>query len=256
MAARPSRPFYGRFGWAYDLLITDPVEPFVDRVGAALAARGIVGGSLLDAGSGTGRYAIEISRRGFTVTAIDSSPDLVEQARAKEVPRGMHVAFRVGDILRLEPTGDFDAVLCRGVLNDVTDEADRGTAIESLARSLRPGGALILDVRDLRGSIERVTREPLVEHRVQIGDRVLVYRAVRHIDEPEGLIVSTEEFVLTTPAGVERLGSTFAMKPWTEGELRARLVDAGFRDIDCAAGWRHRNSATVTDRIFCAATRN
>ena len=255
--ARPpaARHFYGRFGWAYDLLITDPVEPFVDRVVAVLAARGIAGGRLLDAGSGTGRYAIELAGRGFDVTAVDASPQLLEQAAAKPVPGGGHVDFHLGDILVLEATADFDAVLCRGVLNDLTEETERATAIDRLGGVLRPGGVLIVDVRDREASIERITRQPLVQHVVDLARGTLRYRSDRRIDAAAGLIVSEERFELTTPAGVERASAAFAMRPWSPDELRAHLTRAGFEDIDCQTGWRRRAGDTVTDRIFCTASR-
>ena len=75
------RPFYGEFAWAYDYLIERPVAGECAGMVAALARRGIgPGASLLDAGCGTGRYAVELARHGFVVSGIDRSPALLAEA--------------------------------------------------------------------------------------------------------------------------------------------------------------------------------
>ena len=62
------RPFYSEFAWAYDLLIDRPVQKECAAIAAWLVERGVVPGStLVDSGCGTGRYAIELSRRGHVL---------------------------------------------------------------------------------------------------------------------------------------------------------------------------------------------
>src|SRR5687768_17073611 len=74
----PSRPFYAEYAWAFDLLIDRPVQQECRTIAAWLAERGVVlGATLLDAGCGTGRYAMELSRHGYIVHGIDRSPELV-----------------------------------------------------------------------------------------------------------------------------------------------------------------------------------
>ena len=41
------------------------------------------GGSVLDAGCGTGRVAIELARRGHEVVGVDLDPGMLDTARAK-----------------------------------------------------------------------------------------------------------------------------------------------------------------------------
>jgi hypothetical protein len=112
------RPFYGEFAWAYDYLIERPVADECAAMTTALARRGIVPpASLLDAGCGTGRYAVELARRGFAVTGIDRSPALLAEARRRPVETAARVRFESGDLLELPAGTDLDAIVCRGVLN-------------------------------------------------------------------------------------------------------------------------------------------
>jgi ubiquinone/menaquinone biosynthesis C-methylase UbiE len=55
------RPFYNEFAWAYDLLQAEPIVTRVDFMEGLLSRNGILHGSkILDAGCGTGRYAVEL----------------------------------------------------------------------------------------------------------------------------------------------------------------------------------------------------
>lgn len=72
----------------------------------------LTGHRLLDAGCGTGAFAVEAARRGAEVVAIDLAPTLVALARTRtptDLGEG-RIDFRVGDML--DPTlGRFDHVV-------------------------------------------------------------------------------------------------------------------------------------------------
>ena len=71
------------------------------------------GRRVLDAGCGTGAFAVEAARRGAEVVAVDISPTLVGLARERAAAQGWdqgRVSFRVGDML--DPGhGRFDHVV-------------------------------------------------------------------------------------------------------------------------------------------------
>jgi 2-polyprenyl-3-methyl-5-hydroxy-6-metoxy-1,4-benzoquinol methylase len=98
----------------------------------------IAGQRVLDAGCGEGYLARALAGRGARVTGIDLSPQLIEQARAKD-PAG---DYRVADLSQPLPAGDsFDAVGSFLVLNDVADY--RGFA-STLGTAVKPGGRLVI----------------------------------------------------------------------------------------------------------------
>src|SRR5262245_11611172 len=107
------RPFYAEYAWAFDLLNDRPVRKECAVIAAWLIDRGITpGAEVLDAGCGTGRYAIELARRGYGVHGLDLSPELIEVATRAVAGSTGRVTFSVGDIRRL-PTSQYDAILCR-----------------------------------------------------------------------------------------------------------------------------------------------
>src|SRR5512134_3974482 len=52
---------------------------------------------ILDIGCGTGRHAIELARRGYTVVGVDLSESMLNKARAKAQANGVTVDFRQAD---------------------------------------------------------------------------------------------------------------------------------------------------------------
>jgi Methyltransferase domain len=96
-----ARPFYASFAEAYDLLITDPVEPWISAVDARLRANGDVGQRLLDAGCGTGRHAAALISLGYDVELADASPEMLRLA-AKRCPTARtHLLGRVPRCIRV-----------------------------------------------------------------------------------------------------------------------------------------------------------
>jgi len=190
------RPFYSEFAWAYDLLIDRPVQKECAAIAAWLVERGVVPGStLVDSGCGTGRYAIELSRRGYRVRGIDRSADLIEEAMRCAGTRSPQLSFEVGDILTLPRSND-DGVICRGVLNDVIEEDDRQSAFAAFARVLRTGGVLILDVREWEATAERKDREPLFRKRVDTDRGRLTFMSVTELDPPTRRLLVRETHTL------------------------------------------------------------
>jgi SAM-dependent methyltransferase len=150
-AVAGERPFYDRHADAYDALISDPVEPWVAVVDESLQSAGLSNAKLLDAGCGTGRHAAALIQRGHDVTLLDASSALLRIAR-KRCPDAPAV---VTDLCAPALTGPFDAVIARGVLNDLLTDNERADALGVIAGLTRAGGVLVLDVRESARSRQR-----------------------------------------------------------------------------------------------------
>ena len=104
-------------------------------------------GSVLDVGAGTGRYAVELARRGYDVTAVDLSEALIRRARALAAEEGLtdRVRFLVGDARELDGLqgpNQFDAVLMLGPLYHLVAALDREAALGQAFARLRSGGLI------------------------------------------------------------------------------------------------------------------
>lgn len=74
-------------------------------------------GSVLDAGGGTGKWTVQLAKRGYTVYLVDLSREMLEEASQKVKEEGLSdmVHISEGNILNLNfPSHYFDFVLCEG----------------------------------------------------------------------------------------------------------------------------------------------
>jgi SAM-dependent methyltransferase len=111
-------------------------QPAFERLGQA----GVLAGTVLDVGCGTGEHALLAASLGHDALGVDISPRAIELARAKAADRGLTARFLVWDALRLPELGEhFDTVLDCGLFHVLGDEA-RGRFVASLSAVVAEGG--------------------------------------------------------------------------------------------------------------------
>jgi SAM-dependent methyltransferase len=95
--------------------------------------------TVLDAGCGTGRLAIELARRGVGVVGVDGDPDMVALARSK----APDLTWVVADLAELALPERFDVVVLAGNVVPYVAADRRARAVAACARHLLPGGVLV-----------------------------------------------------------------------------------------------------------------
>lgn len=108
---------------------------------------------VMDTACGTGHHAIALASHGFQTFGSDLFPEMVSLADANAKAAGARVTFRTAGFGSINDSfkqpGEFDAVLCLGnSLPHVTSEADLEKALIDLRDLLRPGGLLLLQIRN------------------------------------------------------------------------------------------------------------
>ena len=96
--------------------------------------------TVLDAGCGTGRVAVELARRGYAVVGVDVEPLMLESARAKAPGLEWVLADLAADPL---PGGPYDLVVAAGNVMIFLQLGTEAAAVANLAAALRPGGLLV-----------------------------------------------------------------------------------------------------------------
>lgn len=229
-----ARPFYHRYAAAYELLQPEPVDARVGAIAALLDKRKVPPPArVLDAGCGTGRYAAGLADHGYHVVGVDRSPDLVAIARGKGCVGTGTLDFAIDDLTTMEGRGQFDAILCRGVLNDILEDDDRERLSWRFARLLRLGGALLLDVRDWSKTVRRYeSRTPLTRVVALPNEGELSFQSETTLgrDAHQMRVRETFELRRTGSKEVERTTTAFRMRCWSEQELSQHFGGA-FEEI-------------------------
>jgi S-adenosylmethionine-dependent methyltransferase len=121
---------------------------------------------VIDAGGGTGGFAVPLAAAGHRVTVVDPNPDAMAALRRRYAEHVSHLdadqADRVGEgsldavqgdldgLLDVVTPGAADLVLCHNVLEIVDDPA---VALAAIRAALRPGGMVSLLVAGRGGAV-------------------------------------------------------------------------------------------------------
>lgn len=113
-------------------------------------------GSVLDAGCGTGRVAIELDRRGIDVVGVDLDTRMLDEARSK----APHVPWILGDLVDVAVAGpdseagaataatrEFDLIVMAGNVMVFVEAGTEAAVVANMARHLAPGGRLVTGFR-------------------------------------------------------------------------------------------------------------
>ncbi len=102
--------------------------------------------SVAELGCGTGSLTRLLAERGYAVTAVDLSPDML--AVAEQKCRGLGVLFLCQDMSRLTLLEPVDAaVSCLDSVNYITRPAAVRRTFQRVYRVLSPGGVFLFDVK-------------------------------------------------------------------------------------------------------------
>jgi SAM-dependent methyltransferase len=103
--------------------------------------------SVLDAGCGTGRVAIELARRGIEAVGVDVDPSMLATARA----RAPSLTWIQADLCHLELDRTFDVVVLAGNVPLFTPPGTQPGLVRACARHVAPGGSLVAGFQLGRG---------------------------------------------------------------------------------------------------------
>jgi len=100
---------------------------------------------IIDVGCGTGRHAIELTKRGYRVTGIDLSESQLQRAKEKARAQNLQIDFRKHDARQLPFSQEFDLaiMLCEGAFALMETDEMNYEILRNVANSLKSTGKLI-----------------------------------------------------------------------------------------------------------------
>lgn len=117
---------------------------FIERIFQKYAAQPVK--SILDLGCGTGGHVLPLMKRGYAVTGVDRSEEMLLCAREKLGNDCKDISFVQGDIRTIELGTTYDAVISMfAVLSYQTTNDDLSKTLSTVAKHLRPKSLFIFD---------------------------------------------------------------------------------------------------------------
>jgi SAM-dependent methyltransferase len=106
--------------------------------------------TVLDAGCGTGRVAIELARRGIETVGVDIDPRLLDRARSK----APELEWHLGDLATVDLGRQFDVIVMAGNVVIFLTPGTEGAVLKNMARHLHPGGHMVAGFQLSMGYLE------------------------------------------------------------------------------------------------------
>lgn len=100
---------------------------------------------ILDIACGTGRHAVELAKRGYTITGIDLSADQLNRAGEKAKAASVRIVFLQKDATQLDFNEQFELaiMICEGAFPLMETDEKNFMILQGAFRALKPGGKLI-----------------------------------------------------------------------------------------------------------------
>ncbi|MFA6282205.1 MAG: class I SAM-dependent methyltransferase [Candidatus Omnitrophota bacterium] len=100
---------------------------------------------IIDIGCGTGRHAIELTKRGYDVTGVDLSENQIKRAREKAKEAVLAIDFQTQDARNLPFDGEFDLaiMLCEGGFSLMETDEMNFEILKEATKALKSKGKFI-----------------------------------------------------------------------------------------------------------------
>jgi SAM-dependent methyltransferase len=179
------------------------------------------GDLVLDLCSGQGRHAVPLAARGLHVTALDMSFQYLELASAAAEKAGVQFETVHADMRDIPFEDHFDAVVNMfSSFGYLESEAEDAKVLDAVARALKPGGRVLLDLLNRDWVVANYEMEDS-----HTGADGTVYLEHRYLDlETSRNHVS---FTVVTPDGRRRDVGGHHIRLYTLREMRGALDAAG-----------------------------
>jgi SAM-dependent methyltransferase len=167
------------------------------------------GANILELGCGVGRMTHPLLERGFTVTAVDESAEMLERVRGARTVRSSIEDLDLGET--------FDVVLLASFLVHTADLEVRRALLRTCARHLADGGQVLIQ----REGVDYHTDVP----RERVDPAGHTVRIVSSEPVAEGVNSVLAEYVFPDATWTQ----TFRVRPLTRGQFEDALAEAGLR---------------------------
>ena len=146
---------------------------------------------ILEIGAGMGRVSIPLARRGFAVTGLEPSGEMLVHARADAILENVTVDWAQGDIRHVELPTRYPLIIAPfNMLMHLYTLADQDDALERIAQHLEPNGVFAFDLYQPHFGLTGVLRHEDEVYTLSDGSRLDVFLRQR-IDRHTQMALTT-----------------------------------------------------------------
>lgn len=244
---------YGEFAEYYDLLMRDaPYERWITFLEQAMARYNLRPRHIADLGCGTGTLALDLFQKGYRVTGVDLSEEMLMIAQSKLEMPSPQMRFLCQDLRELvlpEPC-DMAISFCDS-LNYILDEDGLRETFARVRQNLKPGGCFLFDVHTEYKLQEKLGNNVFYE----VSDEVTYlwqsrYDAVAKQVEYDITFFAVED---EEEELYRRFHEWHVQRAYGQDVLRGLLQEVGFTTVEVYADFAWDVPNKTSERYFFVA---
>ena len=244
---------YGSLAEVYDAFTYDfDYEAWADWYLKLITDRLPGAREICDVGCGTGSVTVPLARRGYRLTGVDLSGEMLQRAAEKARRNGLRIPFVCQDMRLLSLPHPVDAIICAcdGV-NYLTSPKDAEAFFRRAHQGLKPGGVLAFDISN-EEKLTEMGRIGLFGE--DLEDKAYLWQ--NRYDPEKRLIEMNLSFFVDRGDGLfERFCETHRQRAHRAEELVQLLDRAGFGDVRVNGGDSGESEGPGGKRAYFSAVK-
>jgi len=219
---------YQQLAHVYDAFMADaPYEQFLDFTMNVFTEFGQDVHRIADLGCGTGKMAVKLAEKGFSVTAIDYSADMLTVAQQHAAELKQVVQFIHQDLRELEGLEGLDAAVSYfDVMNYIVSPVEIQETFKHVEASLKEGGLFLFDVH----SVHQIEHHYAGETFSVVEDDMAYIWFCEAGEEP-GEVYHDLTFFVQNGSVYERFEECHHQHTYSIDFYKEKLLEAGFKKI-------------------------
>jgi SAM-dependent methyltransferase len=201
--------------------------------------------TVLDLCCGEGRYSIALAKKGLAVTGVDKTKYLLTKARGNARSARVRVEWIREDMRDFVRPDCFGLVLSMfSSFGYFADQREDVGVLQNIFASLKPGGVLLLDLRNGR-PLAKLPKTP-ISHQLPDGSRLIERR------EKFGDSIRTHsDWFVKRNGRVQRF--TWTVSVYSSSTVAKMLKQSGFRDVRLYGSLEGERYGAKSQRLIAVA---
>lgn len=245
---------YSFFAGVYDALTANVgYSRRAEYFCSLLSENGIDGGLLLDLACGTGSLSAEFAKRGYNVTGVDLSEEMLSVAQQKAIESNLNILFLCQDMRSLDLYGTMDCAVCAlDSINHLTEKSDVQKTFLGVSMFMNDGGLFIFDVNTV------YKHQNILADNAFVFDCDDVFCAWQNSleDDKRTVNINLDFFVENENGEYSRQTECFSERAYAPEEITDMLCEAGFTVISQFDELTENAPDAKSERIVFVARRN
>ncbi len=234
----------------YDALMAGvPYAAWIDYIHSILDEFGVQPKTVLDLCCGTGSGSLLLAKRGYKVTGVDISPEMIDVAMHKAEESGAPINFYAQDASRLHVSGKFDLVVSLfDSLNYILDPSALSQAFQRVSKYLNPSGLFIFDM-----NTEYALAAGFFDQD-NIGSKAHVhYKWHSNYDLATRICSIDMDFVHHHVSGDRKIHIMHHQRAYDIEEIVGMLIESGVQVLAVYKAYTFQTASPSCDRVFFVA---